>query len=333
MKATFVPGAIILLYHRVTKLAFDPQLLSVRPPHFEEHLEILRREFHPMGLGAFLRALVAGKVPERTVVVTMDDGYADMLHEAKPLLERFDLPATVFVTAGYVGSRREFWWDDLEKAFFCPEMLPERLCLSINGDRLEYHLGNSAQYGRDRFDQDLRWHVEMDADPSERHAIYRSLVRLLRPLADSVRRNVLDQLLSWADADIEARSTHRALHADELLCLVSGELIDVGAHTVTHPVLATLSEREQRIEIEESKRMLENMLGSQVSHFAYPFGSPADFTHKTGALVQEAGFSSGCANYPGIVWNARNRFQWPRMLVRDWDGEEFGRRLREWCGA
>ena len=333
LKARFVPGAIILLYHRVTELVPDPQLLAVRPRHFEEHLEILRREFHPMGLGAFLHALIAGKVPNRTVIVTMDDGYADILHEAKPLLERFDVPATVFVTAGYVGSRREFWWDDLEKALFHPATLPERLCLRIDGERLEYNLGNSARYDRDRFGQDLRWHVELDADPSERHGIYRSLVRLLRPLADSARRNVVDQILSWAGASIEARSTHRALRADELLRLVNGGLIAVGAHSVTHPVLAMLSEEEQRTEIVECKRMLENTLGSQVSDFAYPFGSPADFTHETAALVQQAGFSSGCANYPGIVWNARNRFQWPRMLVRDWDGEEFGRRLRGWCGG
>jgi peptidoglycan/xylan/chitin deacetylase (PgdA/CDA1 family) len=328
LKARFVPGAIILLYHRVTELAPDPQLLSVRPRHFQEHLDVLRREFHPIGLGAFLDALIAGNVPKRAVVVTMDDGYADILHEAKPLLERFDIPATVFVTAGYVGSRSEFWWDELERVLLHPGTLPERLGLSIAGKNFQFELGRSAHYGRDRAEQCLRWHIEIGEHPSERHAAYASLVRLLRPLPTRTRRDALEQILSWAQTGSEGRATHRALAADELSRLVEGGLVKAGAHTVTHPVLALLPEQEQKTEIEESRRILEEITGSEVRHFAYPFGSPGDFTRKTAALVQTAGFLTGCANYPGMVWNDRNRYRWPRILVREWDGEEFSRRLR-----
>jgi len=333
LKARFIPGAIILLYHRVTDLPLDPQLLAVAPRHFKEHLEILRRDFRPISLGAFVDALNNGKLPERTVIVTMDDGYADNLHEAKPLLERFDIPATVFVTAGSVGSRREFWWDELERIFLHSDNLPDVLSLRIDGVEQRYDFGHVASCFPDRVEQHAQWNVESSEEPSERHAVYRSLIGLLRPLSTETRCSLLDQILGWAQTDSEGRATHRTLTAAELLCLVNGGLIDVGAHSVSHSVLAVLTQEEQKTDILGSKIRLEEILGSKVNQFAYPFGSRNDYTQETIALVQDAGFLSACANYPGLVWNGRNRYEWPRILVRDWDGEEFSRRLRRWWGG
>ncbi len=332
-KARVVPGALILVYHRVAELTSDPQLLAVKSRHFAEQLEVLKREYCPMSLGAFHNAAMARKVPKRSVVVTIDDGYADSLHAAKPLLERFDLPATVFVATGSVGSWREFWWDDLERILFRTELLPEELCLCVGAATWRFNLGSAAHYGRDQFERDLQWHVEMESDPSERHVVYRALLRQLRPLPHQERRRLLDQIVSWAQAASEGRSTHRALQADELVALGKGGLIDIGAHTVTHPLLAALPIEEQRKEIAESKRNLEEVTGVKVSHFAYPFGGRGDFTEETQAMVEAAGFSNGCANYPGIVWSGRNRYRWPRNLVRDWNGDEFSRRLMEWSGG
>src|SRR4051794_20071252 len=109
-------GAIaILLYHRVTALDSDPQQLAVTPEHFDEHLRVLREICTPVELADVPRMLRARRLPKRPVAVTFDDGYRDNLHEAKPLLERHGVPATVFVASGYVGSGREFWWDELER--------------------------------------------------------------------------------------------------------------------------------------------------------------------------------------------------------------------------
>jgi peptidoglycan/xylan/chitin deacetylase (PgdA/CDA1 family) len=109
-------GAVaILLYHRVAELESDPQQLAVTPARFEEQLRVLRATCTPVALADVPRLLRARKLPKRPVAVTFDDGYRDNLHEAKPLLERHGVPATVFVASGYVGRGTEFWWDELER--------------------------------------------------------------------------------------------------------------------------------------------------------------------------------------------------------------------------
>jgi peptidoglycan/xylan/chitin deacetylase (PgdA/CDA1 family) len=333
LKARFIPGAIILLYHRVTDLPLDPQLLAVTPRHFTEHLEILRRECYPTSLGSFVDDLQNGGFRARSIIVTMDDGYADNLYEAKPLLERFSIPATVFVTAGSIGSRREFWWDELERIFLHSRDLPRVLSLRVDRFEHRYDLGAAASYLPDQLKRDAQWNVESGQEPSERHTVYRSLIKLLRPLSAEARSDALNQILDWARAVSDARASHRTLTTEELLRLVDGGLLDVGAHGVSHSVLAELTQEEQKADILGSKTKLEAILGSRIDQFAYPFGSPDDYTRETTALVQDAGFMSACANYPGLVWNGRNRYEWPRILVRDWDGEEFGRRLTRWWGA
>jgi peptidoglycan/xylan/chitin deacetylase (PgdA/CDA1 family) len=149
IKARFGAKVLILLYHRVADLKLDPQLLAVTPEHFAEHLEILRRYSRPMSLQGLLVALRNGCLPRQAVVVTFDDGYADNLHCAKPLLERYDVPATAFVTAGYVGSQREFWWDELERLILVPGRLPEELRVNINGSIRQWALGGASDYGEE----------------------------------------------------------------------------------------------------------------------------------------------------------------------------------------
>ena len=101
------PRCVILGYHRVADVASDPSSLCVSKRRFADHLDCLRRHYNPMSLQGLVEAVSAGEVPRRGVVVTFDDGYADNLHSARPLLEQYDVPATVFVITGQIGSKRE----------------------------------------------------------------------------------------------------------------------------------------------------------------------------------------------------------------------------------
>jgi peptidoglycan/xylan/chitin deacetylase (PgdA/CDA1 family) len=106
---------IILSYHRIAERDSDPWGLAVAPDRFEEQLAVLpeTRELFPMS--AFLDLLESGRLPANAAAVTFDDGYADNLKAAKPRLQRAGAPATVFIATGYVGERREFWWDELAR--------------------------------------------------------------------------------------------------------------------------------------------------------------------------------------------------------------------------
>src|SRR6266496_15788 len=137
-------GAVILAVHRVTQLAFDPQWLAVRPQTFEIQMRFLRKRFRPMPLGELVERQGSGSIPQNTVVVTFDDGYCDNFHEAKPILDKYEIPATIFVATDNVDGKREFWWDELEYLLFSPAILPEFLELELKGRRCRWHLANAG---------------------------------------------------------------------------------------------------------------------------------------------------------------------------------------------
>jgi peptidoglycan/xylan/chitin deacetylase (PgdA/CDA1 family) len=329
----FSSGVLILLYHRIRPApCFDPYVLGVTPEHFAEHLEVLQRLGLPMHLRQVLRGLRDGNLPRRAIVVTFDDGYADNLHHAKPLLERYGIPATVFVTTGYTGQAAEFWWDDLERLVLQPGELPEILELEINGSSYRWELGKAASYREIDYKLNQDWDYGKDTEPSPRHRLFRSLYRTLNTLPDTYRRKVLAAIREWAKIDPVARPTHRALTTDEVVTLARGGLIEVGAHTVTHPVLGSLPAAVQQDEIEGSKARLEEILGTTVASFAYPYGSRArsDYTEETVAIVRGAGFACACSNLAKAVRQDADPFQLSRAGVRDWDGDHLAGRLRAW---
>ncbi len=328
LRALFAAGgrrAVILLYHRVTDLASDPQWLAVPPRLFAEHLEVIRRYYNPLSLRGLCDGLSAGRLPRRGVVVTFDDGYADNLYEAKPLLERFDVPATVFVAAGHVDGETEFWWDELEGLLIGTENAPPSLSVTLRGQVHSWSLAPSAE---DR--PAARWNVTHPSCPTPRHRAYRELAPLLRELDRDSRESVLRDVAAWAGRPRGVRPTHRAMRPEELSRLASGGLVEVGAHTVTHPVLSRLSAGEQREEVRGSKQRLEALLGRPVTSFSYPFGTRGDYTDETVAAVREAGFRCACSNFPGLIRAGADPFQLPRSLARDWDGDEFRKCLEEW---
>src|SRR5262249_6857794 len=210
----FVPRAVILVYHRVAELPTDPQLLSVTPTHFAEHLEVLRKFAYPLGLAALVQRLKDKSILKQAVVITFDDGYADNLYAAKPLLEQYDIPATVFVATNYIGKEREFWWDELDRLLLQPGRLPKELELKINGSCARYKLGEAADYRKQKYEQHRTWNVRDRTNPTPRHSLFRALHSYLRGLREDERQNCLDDLRACAGVSADGRPTHRPLSQD-----------------------------------------------------------------------------------------------------------------------
>jgi peptidoglycan/xylan/chitin deacetylase (PgdA/CDA1 family) len=327
------PRAVILAYHRVIDIDSDPQLLNVSPEHFAQHLKVIRQCYQPISLRDLVHQLDEGQVPDRAVVITFDDGFADNLHYAKPLLERHQIPATVFVTAGAVDKPIEFWWHDLERILLQPGTLPNQLSLTINGVAYERHLGDSATYSEAEYQRYHAWDVLKPKSPTPRHTLYRELCSLIRPLSTSTRQQLIREIVVWAGVTEAGRPENLALTCAELQRLAIGNLVEVGTHTMTHPVLSAISKAEQQSEIQQSKETLEHLLKQPVTSFAYPYGTKADYTSETVEIARSLGLSCTCSNFEGVVWKGVDRFQLPRFLVRDWSGEELAHRLQGWFGG
>lgn len=317
---------LILMYHRIAELDLDPWSLCVTPQHFAEQLAVIQKIAHPISLQQLNRDRQQGTIPHRAVAISFDDGYADNLDRAKPILENYGIPATVFVSTGYLGSQREFWWDELASILLKPGTLPPQLSLTIDNHRSEWELGAASDYSLLAYRQDRHCQA-WAAQPGSRMFLYYSIWQVLRDLAENDRQQALAQVAIWAKDDSQPRSDYLPLTVAELAALDSGELVEVGAHTVNHPFLPAQPLAVQQAEIDRSKLELERILSRPVTSFAYPFG---DRTAATIELVKASGFDCACSTQPDVVWGRSNCFDLPRFGVENWNGREFAERLAMW---
>lgn len=322
-------GGLILMYHRIAEARTDPWELCVTPERFEEHLEVVCRLGTPLPVAEFARLAAAGQAPANAVALTFDDGYFDNLAVALPLLQRFGVPATVFVATGFIGEGQVFWWDLLEHLLLHPGRLPEDLYLDVHGIRLNWHLGEAARYDASAFARYRAWTYRIPP-PTPRHALFLALWDLLAGLAPELRPAVVQELVRWAGGYEPPDSFCRCMSREEIRELAQAPLIQIGAHTVSHPRLDTLPLADQQREIAESRRGLEVLLGRTVEGFSYPYGR---FTPDTVECVAETGFRYACRTARGLVdahsaLSGARGLELPRLPVANWRGREFRRRLR-----
>lgn len=287
------PPIIVLLYHRVADLETDPQLLAVSLSNFEKHMQYLK-ENHPI-----LRFEDDwGKVKKPSVVITFDDGYLDNYLNAKPILEKYQIPATIFVASGNIGSDKEFWWDDLERIILLNNHLPEQYKVKTSQGSLFMDFRSSES----TFESYMKLHP------------------LLKSVQPEERDDVIQELENNLKPNLSYRSLYRTMNETELREMDQSPYITLGGHTVSHTALAIQSSEVQEEEIFSSKAQLESILGHEITTFSYPFGGKNDYTKETVRIVREAGYKKVASNFPGQIHSSdKNFYEYPRQLVRNWD--------------
>jgi peptidoglycan/xylan/chitin deacetylase (PgdA/CDA1 family) len=239
------------------------------------------------------------------VVVTFDDGYADNLYQALPIIAEAGVPATFFISTGTLGTRMEFWSDEIEYLILGEGNRPIRFALQ---------------------DEEYR-HDWPATSREERLALHRALHSLMLKISAHRREDWLDQLRRWASLDRAGRDAYRSLTREELQELAASPWVTIGAHGVTHTPLAVLDELGQSQEISLSKQVLEDMLNRKIDFFSYPFGGHRQYDATTRRLCRVAGFRHAVTTLPGQVHRWTDPFQLPRQMVRDWDVQTFAARL------
>jgi peptidoglycan/xylan/chitin deacetylase (PgdA/CDA1 family) len=321
--------ALILTYHRVDDLESDPQMLCVTPECFAQQMEVLRRHFRVVPLKQLVGALRSGGDIAGMVAVSFDDGYADNLLIAKPVLERYEVPATVFIASDYIGGSATFWWDELEDIFLSEQSLPQKLRLEVDRQRFSWDFKEDALGSSDSGNA-KGWYVGSRLLPSRRHRAYQTLHQVLYTKNSEQRADLLQKLRAWSGRTLALRQNHRTMTLEELVCLARSPLIEIGGHTATHPALSMLTPQQQDIEIRSGKVRLEQMIGRESTSFAYPYGSLTSFNDTTSRLVKEAGFDLACTTFTDCVRPRCDTYQLPRLPARNWNGEDFQRYLTSW---
>jgi len=283
-------GFRILMYHHVTdeEEIFLPHV-TVRV--FSRQMKYLHREYQVMDLNDIIEMLDRGEtVPPRAVVLTFDDGYEDVYRNAFPVLKEYDLPATVFVSTGFVDSDRLPWTDEL--GFLFKETAKVDLGIEV-GER------------RERFS----WR-----DEAARLGAFREVKNRLKELYDPDRVELCDHIKE--QLAVSSHNPVQILTSSKIREM--GEAgISFGSHTVHHQILTRISPRLAQEEIRESKLQLERILSREVKGFCYPNGGVGDFNDVIKSMVQHAGFQYACTTVEGVNGPGRDRF----ALRRTWTSE------------
>ncbi len=250
-----------------------------------------------MPLGEAVRRSQRGDLPPRTVCITFDDGYRDNVDIALPMLQKYGLHATFFIATGYLGDG--IMWND---------QVIETVRRRAPGDwdLSEFGLGE-----------------RQISDVASRRLVMHELIKALKHQAPAQRQQWADTLAQQIVEPMERIMMTR----DEVRTLHDAGMA-IGGHTVTHPILSRLDEREVRAELANGKQALEVLTDSDVDLFAFPNGKAgADYERCHADLARDVGFEAAFTTMWGHATNASPQFELPRVGL-EWDsGWRFGARL------
>jgi peptidoglycan/xylan/chitin deacetylase (PgdA/CDA1 family) len=302
---------VVLMYHRVWEPPTDPFQIAVSPDRFAKQIAMLVAERDVVPLSWLMDKLAGGSYPLGTVAVTFDDGYHDVLRLARPILEGLNCPATVFLPTAAIETGKGFWWDVLSRIILEAPSLPELLVFRLGRVRHELRVPSDAAH-------------EGTASAAGRRILHTTLYTMLRPAANEARADAIEELAQCVGEDPTPLEEDRPMTSEEVRELTRDDLIEIGAHTVSHPALSSLSEQAQWMEIKESRGRCEDIVGRPVTGFAYPYG---DYDANSVDAVQRAGLAYACSTHCRPVARTTHPLAVPRLLAADWDEGGFRREV------
>jgi peptidoglycan/xylan/chitin deacetylase (PgdA/CDA1 family) len=290
----------ILIYHRV--LAEPDPILADTPDArlFETQVTALRRCFRLFPLGEALRQLDAGTLPPAAAAITFDDGYADNAEVALPLLQKHGISATFFIATDYLDGGLMFNDQVIEALRRAPGAVLDLQALGLS----RYAIDSPS----------ARWRAINAILPLVKHRPQDERARLVKAIAAACKAKLPERLM---------------MTTTQLQGLRQAGM-EIGAHTCSHPILASVDSVTAEREMRDSKLRLEALLQIPVVLFAYPNGRPnADYRAEHVAMAQRVGFSAAVSTATGVVSAHGDRFQLPRYTPWERAPARFSLRLTQ----
>ena len=272
-------GAIIAMHHvrPWVDRAFAPnRLLEIEPAFLDAALaRLVALGFDFVTMEEALRR-TCEPCAKPFAALTFDDGYRDTLEHALPTLARHGAPFTLYVTTGFADRSARLWWVELEEAV---RML-DRVDVTIDGHDLDLPARSIA----------------------EKRAAFDALYWRLRGGAEAQLLAVIAGLLDRAGLSSAALTDCLCLDWAGIERIARHPLCTIGAHTLTHPMLAKHGDAFVRHEMAESRRRIEARLGRATRHLAYPVGDLTSAGPREAALAHALGFASAVTTRPGMIF-------------------------------
>jgi peptidoglycan/xylan/chitin deacetylase (PgdA/CDA1 family) len=268
--------ARILMYHNFSGPG-ETNTDAVSVSAARTQLAYLHRYFHVVPLARLVEQLkFGGPLENHTVALTIDDGRRNCYEFFFPLLKEFGMPATFFVVSSFI--RRDDWlWTD--KVLWLSEQPFSR-----------------SELAPDRID---------------------GLFETLNQMRPELRNASIESIAVEMGASIpkEPPPKYAPCSWSELREMADSGLVEIGSHTVNHPILASLTDRESWQELTLSRAQIEEGLGGKVSCFCVPNGKPSDYRPSHLQQVRDAGYAGAVVARFGMVSSGTNPYELPRVGV------------------
>ncbi len=307
VQSCLAPGGLVLGYHRVSDSGWDPLDLAISRDNFRNQLEYIAERYTPVSLNFILERQRRGQALKSCIALTFADGYDAFVANALPEFVRLEIPVTVFVTTGYEG--KPFWWDQVCHALRVGNRSADRLVIDFGpaSGRLVLENLRDEKIARDAA---------------------RRICDKLPFVSPAMRSDIIAQICKASGDELTAGRIPRALTHRQLADIAAYPFAEIGAHSVTHPMLAKMDAADQLHEIRGSKAVLE-ALGYPVLGFSYPNGS---YTSESVDIVKASGFAYACTSRQAIVRRGSDRYAMPRIWVPDIGQRSFRFWLSTWSG-
>jgi peptidoglycan/xylan/chitin deacetylase (PgdA/CDA1 family) len=267
---------------------------------FEAHLRLITRWFKPIPMAEMGWAVAEKKaLPDKAVALTFDDGYRDNYEVAYPLLKRYGVPASFFVCPGLIDSHQGFWWDEIYA-------LVERTTAT------ELHIGKILPVsGLPSGRQDGALSLSTG---QQKIAAGERLVAQGKQLSPQMLTIFLERLNEAIGVHIDADFRQQTLMNWDEIREMHRNGMEIGSHTMTHPMLTQVSESVMRTELSEARARIAEVLGTAPAGFVYPSGA---FSPTARNIVKETGHIYACTSQSGFIGGTADPHLLPRVNVSD----------------
>jgi peptidoglycan/xylan/chitin deacetylase (PgdA/CDA1 family) len=282
-----------LMYHSICREEPEAhcdfnRMLYVKRADFESQMRFVSRAMNPISIHSALEQLEKDTLPPNAVAVTFDDGYLDNFEIALPVLEKYQVPATIFVTTDFIDRQHIPWWLEQEQLL----RSNTHVHFSLEGSTYDFTLQHDKQIEN----------------------AFRTLTFLSRRMHPETLKHLMGTLRASPQPP---QRQELFMNWEQLRVLAEHPLITIGAHTVSHASLATLGTEELAQELSVSKQKLERMLGTEIDLLSYPYGGERECGRREFTMARELGFKAAFTTQEGTFGDEQKHdsFALPRIMV------------------